>query len=316
MDIQRKYPVKRSPADERDFIFKATKYTAETLPPVVDLRPKMSPIVDQGQLGSCTANAIASGLREYLLLQDGQPLTRLSRLYHYWHERQLEGKVNEDSGAYIRDGMKVLADIGCALETDFPYDIAKFTQQPSQQAETDAAKFKIREYHAVTSYDDLKHALAEGKPVVIGIDVYESFETMDTAMSGMIPVPKPGEKVLGGHCMLAVGYTNQFSDQERIIVRNSWGEHWGQEGYCMIPKAFFDAGYAFDMWTGSTKITADNLPLADAVKFFIDKGIFDTPDFWTNFDAKQQAGTLTSADQQYTTLALRKIAAYLINQGG
>jgi len=83
--------------------------------------------VDQGSLGSCTANAIASGLREYWEEQAGN-LTPLSRLWLYWQERNIEGSVNEDSGAEIRDGMKVLQQIGCAPEVDWPYDITKFTQ--------------------------------------------------------------------------------------------------------------------------------------------------------------------------------------------
>jgi C1A family cysteine protease len=116
----------------------------------------MSPIVDQGELGSCTANAIVSGLREYLELKEGKELTPLSRLFLYWHERDVEGTVNEDSGAYIRDGMKALTDIGVAPETDFPYDVSKFTLKPSDQAEKDAANFKITSYHRVTDLNGLR----------------------------------------------------------------------------------------------------------------------------------------------------------------
>lgn len=92
------------------------------------MRTMMSPIVDQLTLGSCTANAIASGLREFLELNyDHGSLITLSRLWLYWQERNTEGTVNEDSGASIRDGMTVLQKLGCAPETDFPYNITKFT---------------------------------------------------------------------------------------------------------------------------------------------------------------------------------------------
>lgn len=96
----RKYTVKKDVRDLRDLHFRSSKYSyPKELPKMIDLRHQMSPIVDQGHLGSCTANAITSGLREYLELQSGHPLTRLSRLFLYWHERELEGTVNEDSGA-------------------------------------------------------------------------------------------------------------------------------------------------------------------------------------------------------------------------
>lgn len=62
--IERKFNLLHDPADERDYLFKAIRY-AEPLPESVDLRPYLSPVVDQGWLGSCTANAIASGFREH-----------------------------------------------------------------------------------------------------------------------------------------------------------------------------------------------------------------------------------------------------------
>lgn len=138
----RKYPVRKDPRDLRDMQFMSSVYASPaSLPPSVDLRSKMSPVVDQGQLGSCTANAIVSGLREYLMLQHGGTYTPLSRLYLYWHERQLEGNVNEDAGAYIRDGMKVLQKNGVCPEADYPYVPSHFREAPTPQAESGAHFF-------------------------------------------------------------------------------------------------------------------------------------------------------------------------------
>jgi C1A family cysteine protease len=283
------------------------------LPPEVDLTDHMSPVVDQGQLGSCTANAIASGLREYLMIKDGVSLDRLSRLFLYWHERDLEGTVSEDSGAYIRDGMRVLAEIGCAPEKDFPYDITKFTQKPSTDAEAHAGQYRIHEYHRVTSYDDLKHALADGNPVVLGVDVYESFESADAAMTGNIPLPASTEKYLGGHAILAVGYRTYSDGVERIKFRNSWGETWGAAGYGTLTKSFFDAGHVRDMWTGTgtNQATPTSFTFDTALDEIVSAGIFDSPEFWRAFKAKYDAGTLGSADFQYVFLAFQKFAAYV-----
>jgi C1A family cysteine protease len=248
----RQYPVKKEKRDLRDFHFMSSSFKSPMeLPKEVDLRDKMSPVVDQGQLGSCTANAIASGLREYLLLQSGDPFVQLSRLFLYWHEREMEGHVREDSGAYIRDGMKVLQKIGVCPEADFPYRPEHFADTPTQKAETDAAAYRIGEYHRVLDLDALKAALAEGLPVVIGMKVYESFESEEVARTGKVPVPKKStERVLGGHAMLAVGYKDR-GNAGYVIVRNSWGAGWGDQGYCYIPyKMFKDPDILLDMWTG------------------------------------------------------------------
>jgi C1A family cysteine protease len=253
----RKYLLKKEKRDLRDYHFMSSTFKAiQELPPSVDLRAQLSPIVDQGSLGSCTANAIVSGLREYELLQEkAAPFMPLSRLYLYWHERKLEGHVDEDSGAYIRDGMKVLQKRGVCPEADYPYLPSHFTDTPTAQAEEDAKPFRISEYHRVHDLVAMKAALAEGLPVVIGIQLYESFESEAVAHTGKIPMPKrTKERVLGGHAMLAVGYKDKspsLPDQGYVIVRNSWGEQWGDEGYCYIPyKMMRDSEIVLDMWTG------------------------------------------------------------------
>ncbi|MFT4141200.1 MAG: C1 family peptidase [Bacillus sp. (in: firmicutes)] len=235
----------------RDKYFYATQYKGVSdLPVEVDLRSQLSPIVDQGQLGSCTVNAIASGLAEFKLLQGGNPLTRLSRLFLYWEERYLEGTVNEDSGAYIRDGMKVLQKIGTCPESEYPYNIKKFTTTPTAKQVVDATKFRmIKGYYRVSDITALKAALAENTPVVIGFNVYESFEE-DVDETGIVPISDTDtEQLLGGHAVLAVGY-KQIENENYIIIHNSWGTDWGAAGYCYMPEEFFTQGLVTDMWAG------------------------------------------------------------------
>lgn len=302
--------------DERDYIYKTA---TTTFPTSVDLRPQMSPIVDQGQLGSCTANAIASGLREYMEIINGQSLTRLSRLYLYYKEREIEGTLSEDSGAYIRDGMKVLQQFGCAPETEFPYDITKFKDAPTAIAEQDAATFKVAEYHRITSYDDMKAALANGQPVVIGITVYESFETYDVSNGGLLPTPDTTkEKMLGGHALLAIGYNPKEHPGDYIVIRNSWGKDWGDNGNCYMPKSYWDNGLVNDMWTASlTKplVKPEDLTFHQAIAQIVKEGVFVDPVFWDNFEAKYKAGTLVNADFLNVFYGFRKIAADDINLG-
>jgi C1A family cysteine protease len=244
--MERKFPVKKDKRDERDLTAKAS-IAVEELPEAVDLRPYMSEVVDQLNLGSCTANAIASGLQEYLQKKSGKRLTRLSRLFLYYFERHIEGTINEDAGAYIRDGMKVLQKIGCAPEKYLPYDVNRYREQPSADAYLNSGEFRITEYKRVSYLSTLKSILAEGYPVVMGMEVFDSFMTI--GKDGIVPMPDPNkENSLGGHAVLICGYL-QKNGELHYIVRNSWGKKWGDRGYCYIPESFFHK-HVFDMWTG------------------------------------------------------------------
>jgi len=244
----RKYLCKKDKDDERDHLF-ARPPLKIVLPVELNLRSGCSPVVDQEELGSCTANAMGSGLREYLEIKNQQVFIALSRLYLYYHERLLEGTVNEDSGATIRDGMKVLKKRGICPEVLCPYDISQFTIAPSREAEDAAGEYKISSYQRLYTLNDVKRCIYEGYPVVLGMDVYESFESYNVAGTGIVPVPKDYEQVLGGHAMLIVGY-KKIKQTLYLIVRNSWGTGWGDKGYCYIPASFITRGIIFDLWTG------------------------------------------------------------------
>ena len=197
------------------------------LPPVVDLRPGMPPVYDQGQLGSCTANAIAAAF-DFERNRQGKPFITPSRLFIYFNEREMEGTVDSDSGAQIRDGIKSVADDGVCAETDWPYDIPEFLFQPPPACYGSALKNQSLLYERIPSDLTLMlQCLAGGFPFVFGFSVYESFESDAVAASGIIPMPATNESQVGGHAVVAVGY-----DQSRqaILVRNSYGPDWGFEG--------------------------------------------------------------------------------------
>ena len=164
-----------------------------SLPTSVDLSasPDMPPVYDQGQLGSCTANAIAAAVDFQNHRQDQEWLTP-SRLWIYYQERVIEGTVSEDAGAEIRDGMKAVAKLGVCPETDWPYDIDTFAQKPPRKDYKDALKDKVVAYEsAPQELFGLKSVLASGLPVVFGFTVYESFEGPEVAKSGILPMPAP-----------------------------------------------------------------------------------------------------------------------------
>ena len=215
------------------------------LPESVDLREDCPPPYDQGELGSCTANAIGF-LCEFDWIKEKKKDPYVpSRLFIYYNEREMEGTVGEDAGAEIRDGIKSLNKYGFCEERLWPYDISKFAQKPLPSVYAYARKNIVKEYGAVEQdLDTMKGALASGFPIVIGFSVYESFMNEQVEKTGIVPMPKDDESVIGGHAVAIVGY-----EERGWIVRNSWGSSWGIDGYFLMPYEYFtDPDLASDLW--------------------------------------------------------------------
>jgi C1A family cysteine protease len=213
----------------------------------VDLRSECPPLYDQGQLGSCTANAIAGAIEFDQRKQSSTEFVP-SRLFIYYNERIIEGTVSQDSGAQIRDGMKSVATLGAPPEVDWPYDITKFAQLPPKAAFDDAKQDVVSSYARVAqNLTQMQGCLATSYPFVFGFTVYESFESDTVSQTGIVPMPAQGETVLGGHAVVAVGY----DDSRRVfIVRNSWGPTWGAKGYCFMPYEYLlTPSLSSDFWT-------------------------------------------------------------------
>jgi C1A family cysteine protease len=241
--------------DQRDFVFMVPAQVAKKLPPKMDLRAQCPPVYDQGQLGSCTANAIAAAHQFDQMNQKETDIFMPSRLFIYYNERSLEGTVDQDSGGMLRDGTKCIAKQGVCPESasgndeaSWPYTIATFKTKPTKDCYKDALAHQALTYYSVTqTLDDMKGCLAAGYPFILGFSVYESFESQQVAKTGKVPMPKSSEKLLGGHAVLAVGYDDA---QKRFIVRNSWGANWGMNGYFTMPYDYLvNSNLASDFWT-------------------------------------------------------------------
>jgi C1A family cysteine protease len=238
--------------DHRDRKF-ALERAPERLPESIDFRPSCPPVYDQGQLGSCTGNAIAGAIELDLIRQRSTVFTP-SRLFIYYNERVIEGTVDSDSGAQIRDGIKSVASQGACEEEIWPYDIARFTDKPSDVAYAQAVKHEALNYQRIDrvandpeqSLNILKSVLATFSPFVFGFTVYDSFESEEVAKTGVVNMPADGENVVGGHAVLCVGYVDV---DKRFICRNSWGPEWGMQGYFTIPYSYLtNTDLSDDFW--------------------------------------------------------------------
>jgi C1A family cysteine protease len=232
--------------DKRDHVYGLTYGLPAALPPKADLRALCPPVENQGPISSCTGNALAGAL-EFLEKKDGKPFTNLSRLFIYYNERAIEHSTRSDNGAMIRDGIKTLVKQGVCAERQWPYRAANVLKRPAKACYTTALTHQVTSYQRITSLNEMRACLAAGFPFVFGFTVYESFESAAVARSGVLDLPGPDERVIGGHAVLAVGYDDP---SRRFTVRNSWGARWGQHGYFTMPYDYLsNSNLADDMWT-------------------------------------------------------------------
>lgn len=230
-----KYGYIRDLPDKRDLILSLSG----AVPDHIDHRGTMPPVYDQGQLGSCTANALSAAL-DYERGKQSEPFITPSRLFIYYNERSLENTIQSDAGASLRDGIKTVNKQGVCPEKEWPYT-KSFKTKPTVKAYTDAIKYESLTYSRIPrTLTSFKQALVTS-PFVFGFTVYESFENV--GKDGIVPMPG-NESVMGGHAVVAVGY-----DATHFICRNSWGTSWGDKGYFYMPFEYLlNTGLSSDFW--------------------------------------------------------------------
>jgi len=243
---------------------RGTKIKADKLPSSIDLRPWCSPVEDQGYIGSCTANA-GVGIIEYYERKAFGRHIDASRLFLYKVTRNLM-KAKGDTGAYLRTTIGAMVLFGVCPEDYWPYTDSEtaFDKEPNAFTYAFAANFQTIKYfrhdppntEPAKLLTKLKTWLAKGHPAMFGFTVYNSIEQAEK--TGRIPYPSAKEKIEGGHAIVAVGYDdkmkiknthNKAETTGALLIRNSWGEGWGEQGYGWLPYDYVRKGLAEDFWT-------------------------------------------------------------------
>jgi hypothetical protein len=247
---------RRDPKDKRDFLLEGSLRNIQesilALPSKVDYTVNMSPVKDQGYLGSCVGFAVTA-MKEWQEQHEheqevaaGKRDTRKGRAYDlseswvYWNAKKIDSWPGEE-GTSIRYAMKVLNKIGVPTEKAWPYDDVNFGK-PKRWANMVARWALIDSYWRISSLPELKLALAES-PVPIGIPCF--YEIFFVGNDGIISYPANPDNIYGGHAVCAVGYNDSY---RLVKIKNSWGESWGENGYGYVPYDYIE-DFLWDAWT-------------------------------------------------------------------
>jgi len=215
------------------------------LPAAADLRPAVDFVFDQGNIGSCVANALARLIGVIYERATGFD-PQFSRLYLNFWDRAIANALGTD-GALPVNALIVAQTRGICLDATYPYVPANENTQPPANCDVEAAKYKITGYETCPDAGNMttllawiKNCIANGSPVAYSFGVTQSF--MDDAgacknwhKTSWSNAPSSSNPLLGGHENFFIGWDD---DSQRVLGENSWGPEWGDGGFYGFPYAW------------------------------------------------------------------------------
>jgi len=222
------------------------KKATKTLPTAKDYSSDMQPIFNQGQEGSSVGFAVAASV-EYQIVKHLGKKIRISPRYIYNYTRKLSGRLTTDSGARVKSAIDIVKKYGAVSEKDWPYKAGEYNIDLPPNLEK-ADYYQINHAYLLKTVEKIVEAMDAHGPIVIGITIYESFYESSTSAktteTGIVPLPKEKENVIGGHAVCLVGYDTA---EKMFKFRNSWGKGWGDKGYGHISFDYIEK-FSTDAW--------------------------------------------------------------------
>lgn len=237
-----RYKIRKSSSNDDDLIYRNNE--TKLFQSNVDLREWDTLVENQQTLGSCSSSALTSAYELMVKMDNPQNYVELSDLFIYYNARMQEGTADKDEGIYLKSGLEVMEKYGICEESLWPYDLERWDDKPSEIAYENAKKRTIKNYKKLISTYYIIEMLNNNKPVVFGMEIYDSFMQLDERIS-TVSLPSRKEKSYGGHAMCMVGYD---LPRRLFLAKNSFGTDWGMNGYCWVPFDYLkQEGY--DCWT-------------------------------------------------------------------
>ena len=222
--------LKKSKKDKRDFIYIGSNINP---PKILDYRSELTSVRDQGDQGTCFAQTAAC-VKEWQERKNNNFIGYFSPQFFYNNRfNKYDNDISNDEGMYGRDVMKILKRIGICREELYPYGKIEHKSNIPIEIYKDAELNKIKSYARIFTINGLKKSLFENGPCLIAFPVYNYDKEFWIGN---------GEPSLGGHAVTVVGYNN-----EGFIIRNSWGESWGDKGYTTY--RYKDWNSHWELWT-------------------------------------------------------------------
>lgn len=224
-----------SPKDKRDYTISGA--IPATLPKMVDLRAKFSPIKNQSPFNSCVGMALTSIVEYYNNIRtnelDYSNGWDCSDMQIWYDARKAQGWQGANTGCYIRDALNIAVKCGVSVEQAWPFIYSNMTKEPDTVARMFQTMNKVKKYYACLNEEEIKATLNRGHPVIFGMKIYQDFvdNGRKAGTSTYVWNKSNNQKYYGGHAMVIVGYND---DKKAFIVRNSWGILFGDKGYNYI----------------------------------------------------------------------------------
>lgn len=238
---------RKDPKDLRD-IPMALVLPPIPLPKSFDYTRRMSPVRDQGSDGTCVAFASVVGVKEYQDTKEYRKFIELSPRFVYNLCKKFDG-APEEEGTYPRVAMKVLLNYGVCPESYWPYKPQQ-NDRPKKNAEKDAKRYRIKAYARLKAVLEMKRSLLVNGPFLAGVEVFESWLAKKAQKTGLIPIPKRNEELIGGHAVCIVG----FDDSRQLFkFKNSWSAKWADKGYGYLLYEYIKR-YCSDAWSSTDLI--------------------------------------------------------------